>query len=229
MPQAPGSRLDRCEALFILGLDEAATPDQIRTAYRALCHQLHPDHFQDPSRRAETALAFLRVRDAYEYFKENGHQVRAEAGPAPEAGKPWEPDPEMEEWLRVLRARHRESRPFYGLQRWLLWCWLVAAVSAIVLAVVKSGSPVLDVWGWLSSISMCFLPLGMFTLWQDNSPEDMERMSRFLRRFGSPILLALLLGGLAALRDDHFTIFVGCCFAAFGFLTLMVTDWLSQF
>ena len=50
----------------VLGLKGWATPDEIRTAYRSLVKQVHPDLIQDPSLRQETQERMVALNLAYE-------------------------------------------------------------------------------------------------------------------------------------------------------------------
>jgi curved DNA-binding protein CbpA len=51
----------------ILGVEEKATPDDIRKAYLKLAKKLHPDRFpNDPEKKAEAQAEFARVTRAHE-------------------------------------------------------------------------------------------------------------------------------------------------------------------
>ena len=50
----------------VLGLKGSATPDEIRTAYRSLVKQVHPDLIQDPTLRQETQARMVALNLAYE-------------------------------------------------------------------------------------------------------------------------------------------------------------------
>ncbi len=60
----------RVRALAMLGLDEAATPEQIRTAFRRMSQIHHPDRFAALGNQAVHAAteSFRRIREAYEYL-----------------------------------------------------------------------------------------------------------------------------------------------------------------
>ena len=61
--------MNRIEALNILGLDEDATDDDIKTAYRECVQILHPDRFANNKKLAERATEqFKRLQDAYDYL-----------------------------------------------------------------------------------------------------------------------------------------------------------------
>ncbi len=68
------------EALTILGLDQTATRDDIRSAYRRMASHYHPDaHVTDDTGTTET---FLIIQSAYEYLIEEYDKALAayEAG-----------------------------------------------------------------------------------------------------------------------------------------------------
>ena len=49
-----------------LGLQPWAEPDEIRSAYRALVKQCHPDMVQDPVKKTEAQERMIRLNLAYE-------------------------------------------------------------------------------------------------------------------------------------------------------------------
>jgi len=50
----------------VLGLKGLATPDEIRSAYRALARQCHPDMIQDPSAKEAAQTRMVALNLAYE-------------------------------------------------------------------------------------------------------------------------------------------------------------------
>ena len=50
----------------VLGLRGAATPDEIRSAYRALARQCHPDMVQDPAEKEAAQTRMVALNLAYE-------------------------------------------------------------------------------------------------------------------------------------------------------------------
>lgn len=61
--------MNRTEALNILGLDEDATPKDIKVAYRECVQILHPDRFANNKKLADRATEqFKRLQDAYDYL-----------------------------------------------------------------------------------------------------------------------------------------------------------------
>ncbi len=65
--------MNRREALRILGLDEDATAEDIKTAYRETAQILHPDRFAGNKKLEERATEqFKNLRDAYESLMSDG-------------------------------------------------------------------------------------------------------------------------------------------------------------
>lgn len=78
MPVLEGG-MNRIEALNVLGLDEDATDDDIKTAYRECVQILHPDRFAHNKKLAERATEqFKRLQDAYDYLN-NGRATKAKS------------------------------------------------------------------------------------------------------------------------------------------------------
>ena len=49
----------------VLGLKGLATPDEIRSAYRALARQCHPDIIQDPAEKEAAQMRMVALNLAY--------------------------------------------------------------------------------------------------------------------------------------------------------------------
>ncbi len=108
--------MTRGQALQTLGLDAQADHETIRRRYRRLCLKLHPDLFQDPREKAEANGAFLRVRDAYEFFKTNRSLFRGAA-----EGRRRAVVEEHDEWHREMEGllkRRRREQAARGGQSW---------------------------------------------------------------------------------------------------------------
>jgi len=61
--------MNRIEALRILGLDESATADDIRVAYKEVAQILHPDRFASSKKLQERATEqFKNLQEAYDYL-----------------------------------------------------------------------------------------------------------------------------------------------------------------
>jgi hypothetical protein len=74
------------DALQILGLTPAASPSQIRRAYRKLALVWHPDrHATNPQRRKQAEERFKGISAAYQHLKEWGPSDAASRQPPPPA------------------------------------------------------------------------------------------------------------------------------------------------
>lgn len=69
-PHVDDPRIARIKALAMLGLDEEATEDEIRQAFRRVSKVHHPDHFQPLGEEATQAAtqAFRRIKEAYDFL-----------------------------------------------------------------------------------------------------------------------------------------------------------------
>lgn len=66
--------MNRREALRILGLDEDATPADIKAAYHETVQILHPDKFAGNSKLEQRATEqFKNLQEAYEYLQKSKH------------------------------------------------------------------------------------------------------------------------------------------------------------
>ncbi len=67
-------RIARIKALALLGLEEDATEDDIRRAFRRVSKVHHPDRYSElgPAAAAEATEAFRRIKDAYDFLMEAG-------------------------------------------------------------------------------------------------------------------------------------------------------------
>lgn len=81
--------MNRIEALRLLGLDEDATPQDIKTAYKETVQILHPDRFASNKKLQERATEqFKNLQEAYEYLtsgpgaRRGGHTATVEDSPA---------------------------------------------------------------------------------------------------------------------------------------------------
>ncbi|CUS12770.1 unnamed protein product [Tuber aestivum] len=64
----------------ILGLPQDAAPPAIRSSYKKLILQCHPDKVHDESLRAEKAIQFQRVQEAYELLIDNRRRRKYDDG-----------------------------------------------------------------------------------------------------------------------------------------------------
>lgn len=77
--------MNRTEALRILGLDEDATADDIKTAYKETVQILHPDRFTANKKLQDRATEqFKNLQEAYEYLT-SGKGVRGDRSGSPSA------------------------------------------------------------------------------------------------------------------------------------------------
>lgn len=76
--------MNRIEALRILGLDEDATPEDIKAAYKETAQILHPDRFTGNAKLQERATEqFKNLQEAYEYLtKGRGSRTSAQGSAA---------------------------------------------------------------------------------------------------------------------------------------------------
>jgi len=72
-PKAAGDpRIARIKALALLGLEEDASEEDIRKAFRRVSKVHHPDRYSElgPDAAAEATDAFRRIKDAYDFLLE---------------------------------------------------------------------------------------------------------------------------------------------------------------
>lgn len=60
----------------LLGIDQSATPEQVKSAYRRAARQWHPDVNKDP----DAEQVFLRLKEAYQILNEPRQRKRYDAG-----------------------------------------------------------------------------------------------------------------------------------------------------
>lgn len=83
--------MNRIEALRILGLDEDATPGDIKAAYKETVQILHPDRFAGNKKLQDRATEqFKNLQEAYEFLA-GGKAARRRQRPPEEAGGWTEP------------------------------------------------------------------------------------------------------------------------------------------
>ena len=83
--------MNRLEALRTLGLDEDATDEDIKTAYRETAQILHPDRFATNKKLQERATEqFKNLQEAYDYLTSSkgrkGSRAASGASSSPRAG-----------------------------------------------------------------------------------------------------------------------------------------------
>lgn len=96
--------MNRTEALRILGLDEDATLDDIKTAFKETAQILHPDRFATNKKLQDRATEqFKNLQEAYEYLT-SGKGSRSKAGRAASTTRAYTPVSEMEARLAGIAA-----------------------------------------------------------------------------------------------------------------------------
>ena len=83
----------------VLGLKGLATPDEIRSAYRALARQCHPDMIQDPAEKEAAQTRMVALNLAYE-------EALRLASPRPHAAY----TPELSSAEAILMAQRARAR-----------------------------------------------------------------------------------------------------------------------
>lgn len=69
--------MNKREALHILGLDDEATPEQIKVAYKETVQILHPDKFaSNPRLQSRATEQFKVLQEAYEYLQKHPGSTR---------------------------------------------------------------------------------------------------------------------------------------------------------
>lgn len=78
--------MNRTEALRILGLDEDASPEDIKVAYRETAQILHPDRFAGNKKLQERATEqFKNLQEAYELLSKGTGSHASPSGSPPRA------------------------------------------------------------------------------------------------------------------------------------------------
>ncbi len=68
LPGMDAARPEDATTLYaVLGLSQVATPDEIKSAYRRLARQWHPDVCREP----DAAEQFMRIKDAYDVLSDD--------------------------------------------------------------------------------------------------------------------------------------------------------------
>ena len=81
--------MDRAEALRILGLDESATAEEIKAAYKESAQILHPDRFATNKKLQDRATEqFKNLQEAYDMLMDPTKQTRSKGRARPEAARP---------------------------------------------------------------------------------------------------------------------------------------------
>ncbi len=98
--------MNRTEALRILGLDEDATSDDVKTAYKETVQILHPDRFASNKKLQERATEqFKNLQEAYEYLTSGkGSRASASKEQGSSAARAYTPTNQVEARLAGIQA-----------------------------------------------------------------------------------------------------------------------------
>jgi DnaJ-class molecular chaperone len=97
------------EALQALELDGEITPAAIKRQYRKLSLQHHPDRFRGAAEKKKAHGDFLRIKDAYEFLKNNPPGPASEKRRAPEPRGAEEGFDNLREWKRQFDKEQKEE------------------------------------------------------------------------------------------------------------------------
>ena len=103
--------MTRTEALAALEITGDASPTEIKRQYRQLSLRHHPDRVHGAAEKKKAHGAFLLIRDAYEFLK-NNPSFNTEGGKDRRAATSTEraaQEAELREWIRQFHEE--ESRP----------------------------------------------------------------------------------------------------------------------
>ena len=145
--------MNRIEALRLLGLDEDANPQDIKTAYKETVQILHPDRFASNKKLQERATEqFKNLQEAYEYLtsgpgaRRGGHTATVEDSPAARRADARYRQREAEARLAGIQA----ARTQLVKQRDAL---LDERKNAILMTVIGGIASAAAIWGVVSLLS----------------------------------------------------------------------------
>ena len=99
----------------VLGIKQIAGPDEIKSAFRRMALQWHPDHCKEP----DAGERFIRIKAAYDLLSDPNKRARYDAGLALEAslGKAQTPTSSFGMYRAPLRCGHVLAEGIYQLGR----------------------------------------------------------------------------------------------------------------
>lgn len=96
--------MNRIEALRILGLDEDATLEDVKTAYKEMAQILHPDRFASKKKLQDRATEqFKLMQEAYDFLLDDKLGGKRRKG-TPQANRSYSPSNEYEARLAGIAA-----------------------------------------------------------------------------------------------------------------------------
>jgi hypothetical protein len=132
--------MDIRTAFAVLGLNESASPQQIRHAYRDLVKVWHPDRFaHDPPLQAKAVDTLRDINEAYELLQERRQS-------------PVEPSVQEQQSAGTTTTTMRSAGHVTLLQKMLLWGVVVLIAATLTFSAAGTISNVivpwvLDLWG----------------------------------------------------------------------------------
>ncbi|MDO4442647.1 MAG: J domain-containing protein [Slackia sp.] len=151
--------MNRIEALNILGLDDDATAQDIKTAYKECVQILHPDRFAGNKKLQERATEqFKRLQDAYDFLR-TGRGAKAPNGSQEARSRSVSYAEAQLAGLAAARTQLMAQRDaVYDERRNALVMMAAGIIGAIVgrrIIWIAGIAGTLIIWGIVSLISAC--------------------------------------------------------------------------
>ncbi len=153
-----GSGVNRIEALNILGLDDDATAQDIKTAYKECVQIFHPDRFAGNKKLQERATEqFKRLQDAYEFLR-SGRGSKETSGSARSSRSVSYAEAQLAGLAAARTQLVAQRDALYDERRNAVIMMAVGAVGAILgrrVIWIAGIAGALIVWGIVSVIAAC--------------------------------------------------------------------------
>lgn len=153
-----GSGVNRIEALNILGLDDDATAQDIKTAYKECVQIFHPDRFAGNKKLQERATEqFKRLQDAYEFLR-SGRGSKEASGSARSSRSVSYAEAQLAGLAAARTQLVAQRDALYDERRNAVIMMAVGAVGAILgrrVIWIAGIAGALIVWGIVSVIAAC--------------------------------------------------------------------------
>lgn len=153
-----GSGVNRIEALNILGLDDDATAQDIKTAYKECVQIFHPDRFAGNKKLQERATEqFKRLQDAYEFLK-SGRGSKEASGSARSSRSVSYVEAQLAGLAAARTQLVAQRDALYDERRNAVIMMAVGAAGAILgrrVIWIAGIAGALIVWGIVSVIAVC--------------------------------------------------------------------------